>query len=223
MRKLTIAIIMLMSSISLASAELGVNVGVSGQAGLFAASASEKITNGQTNNGTEHGSAGWASIFIEKELTFLPGPLKRLTIGYDKVMHDIATGTKDTTRIDEKADGQKVSINQKVSADISNINTLYLTLRITDWLYLKGGEMNMDVATTESLGTGSSYNDTTLDGTVYGFGLSHKSDNGMFFRAEYTDTSIDGVKLASTTNSANSVTLDSIEGTQGRISIGRSF
>tara|TARA_B100000767_G_C19702705_1_gene509141 strand:+ start:479 stop:1150 length:672 start_codon:yes stop_codon:yes gene_type:complete len=223
MKKLLLAILITFGSFSIVSADLGLNLGVSASLGEYEAIGSEVEDTETSAKHKEKMLGGMASIFIEKELTFLPGPLKRLTIGYDKVMHDIATGTKDTTRIDEKADGQKVSINQKVSADISNINTLYLTLRITDWLYLKGGEMNMDVATTESLGTGSSYNDTTLDGTVYGFGLSHKSDNGMFFRAEYTDTSIDGVKLASTTNSANSVTLDSIEGTQGRISIGRSF
>ena len=222
MKKLLLAILITFGSFSLVSADLGVNLGISGSIGEYEAVGSEKEDTETSAKQKEKMLGGMASIFIEKELTFLPGPLKRLTIGYDKVMHDIATGTKDTGKLDQGDDGQERTVNQKVSADISNINTIYATIRITDWLYVKSGQMKMDVATTENLGTGSSYGDTNLDGTVVGIGLTHKSDNGLFLRAEYTDTSIDGVTLTSS-NTANTVTLDGIDGTQGKISIGKSF
>ena len=164
------------------------------------------------------------SYFIEKELSFLPGPFKRLTIGYDAVINDISTGTKDEHRTNQEGSSSSdEGGTQKVSADIKDISTYYATLRITDWLYLKGGEISLDVITTESLHTGSSYDNASLDGTVMGFGIAHASDNGLFFRAEYLETEMDGITLTSTTNAANSVTLDGIDGESLALSIGKAF
>ena len=173
---------------------------------------------------TEKTMGAMGSYFIEKELSFLPGPLKRITIGYDAVINDVSTGTKDEHRTDQKGgSAANEGGDQKVSADIKDISTYYATLRITDWLYLKGGEISLDVITTESLHTGSSYDNASLDGTVMGFGIAHASDNGLFFRAEYLETEMDGITLTSTTNAANSVTLDGIDGESLALSIGKAF
>ena len=56
-----------------------------------------------------------------------------------------------------------------------------------------------------------------------GFGIAHASDNGLFFRAEYLETEMDGITLTSTTNSVNSVTLDGIDGESLALSIGKAF
>ena len=222
MKKLLIVILVSLSSFSMVSAEIGVNLGVSLSVGEYQASGFEIEDTETSVKQKEEMVGALGSFFIEKELTFLPWHLKRITIGYDKVLHKVATGTHDTTRIDEKADGQKVSINQKVSADIDNITTVYATLRLTDWLYLKTGTIDMDVTTTESLGTGSTYPNADLTGDMVGIGFVHKSDNGLFFRAEYAETSIDGIKLTSS-NTANSVTLDGIDSENATLSIGKAF
>ena len=224
MKKLLIAILITLGSFSLVSADIGVNIGVSASLGEYEATGSETENAETSGKHKEKMLGGMGSYFIEKELTFLFGLLKRLSVGYDKVVHKISTGTKDTSRTEsETSPGVNTTVNNKVSADIDNIRTIYATLRITDWLYLKTGSMKMDVSTTESLDTGSAYPDTNLEGDMTGFGVVYEADNGMFLRAEYTDTDIDGKTLTSTTNADNTVTLDGVEGDQARISIGKAF
>ena len=64
MKKLLLTFVFSLFYISSASA-VSVNVGVSGQAGIFAASGSEKDGATVKGNGSEHGSAGWGSVFLE--------------------------------------------------------------------------------------------------------------------------------------------------------------
>lgn len=227
MKKLLILTLFVLSQLTFsASAELGVNIGVSAQVGTAEASGSESENSSVTNSETEELLYGTGSFFIEKTLGFLPGPLGRLTIGYDHVPHDIGTGTATNTRQDlgAKANaGNQETKENNVSANFENLNTLYLTLRVTDWLYLKAGTLTVDAISQESLQTGSSYGNADLDGTMYGFGINQSTDNGMFFRVEYNVMDIDGVTLTSTTNSDNTVTLDGIDTTSARASIGKSF
>ena len=72
MKKILLATIFSVFYLTSASAEIGVNVGVSGQVGLFAGSGQENVAGGtgsdNQNEGSEHGEAGWGSIFIEKTL-----------------------------------------------------------------------------------------------------------------------------------------------------------
>lgn len=224
MKKLLTAILVTLGSFSIVSADIGVNVGGTILIGEYSAIGSEIEDTETSAKKTEKTMGAMGSYFIEKELSFLPGPLKRITIGYDAVINDVSTGTKDEHRTDQKGgSAANEGGDQKVSADIKDISTYYATLRITDWLYLKGGEISLDVITTESLHTGSSYDNASLDGTVMGFGIAHASDNGLFFRAEYLETEMDGITLTSTTNSVNSVTLDGIDGESLALSIGKAF
>jgi hypothetical protein len=232
MKKIIISILLLLGTFSMASAEIGLKLGISGNIGLFEATGFE--TEAGEKNGT--GTAGvdkaesigaMGSVFVEKTLTFLPGPLSRLSIGYDHVVHKIQTGTSSRRDIDLVAKTlghhpQRTGDN-KAAATIDNINTLYLTARITDWLFIRAGSVEADVETQESLFTGSKYGNTTVDGTVYGIGVEHKSDNGFFMRAEWNSLDLDGNKLTSTTNSANSITLTDITGESARLSVGKEF
>lgn len=223
MRKLTIAIIMLFSTISLASAEMGVNIGISADVGTFSTSGSEN-ENGEVSKKKDAESlVGYGSIFIEKTLNFLPGPFGRLSVGYSHVPHDLKSGTADREDKDMKDDNSTPIVKQKIQADFSNFNTVYATLRITDWLYVKAGSIDVDVTTNEKLGTGSSYGNTSLDGSTIGAGIHIAKDNGLFFRFEVNDQSFDGVTLTSTSNSANKVTITDLDGTTAKIAIGKSF
>ena len=226
MKKITLAIFMALFSFSIASADLGVRVGTSGLIGLYETSGKE-VENGETNTAkAEEAMGAMGSVFIEKQLSFLPGPLKRVSIGYDRVLHKIETGVSNRTDTDSSRSvgfALTRSVKNSLSASLDNISTVYALLNITDWLYVKTGTMEMDLTTTESLETGSAYGNTSLDGSVVGFGLNFVTDGGIFTRIEWNDTTIDGAVFTSSTNADNKVTLNEITGTQAKISIGKSF
>ena len=234
MKKLMIAIIVLMSSISLASAELGVKIGMSADVGTFSTTGSENEGGEISAKKDAKSLVGYGSFFIEKTLGFLPGPFGRLSVGYSYVPHDMKSGTASTHKNDltglsggssndDFKTGDSNPVDQKIQVDFSNFNTLYATLNITDWLYVKAGTMTIDLTTNEDLGTGSTYGNTSLDGSTIGAGVHIAKDNGLFFRFEVNEQSFDGVKLTSTNNSANSVTITDLDGTTAKVSIGKAF
>ena len=115
MKKITIALVMLLGSFSMASAELGVNLGVSGQIGVFEATAVEH--EGSTTAASRErsgkddvmGAFGYGSIFIEKSLG-------RFAVGVDFVPDGLESDTSSTTRPDllSKTDGAATSVINKV-------------------------------------------------------------------------------------------------------------
>ena len=221
---------MVMTSYTMASAELGVNIGVSGQIGTMDASAKETSTDAaHTEQKTNTQEALFASgtYFIEKELTFLPWFLERLTLGYDNQVHDIDMGNATNTMKDNlegKADVAKPTMHNQVSATVDKFETVYMTVRLTDWLYVKGGNVTVDVKTTEKLESGGKYDDASLDGTMYGIGIHKETDTGWFTRLEWNEYDIDGVTLKNKgTDAKTSVVLSAISGETARISFGKAF
>ena len=235
MKKILISILLLLGTFSIASAEVGVKIGVSANIGLYEYSGKEAETNTagsatETNVAkTEEALAGMGSIFIEKTLGFLPGPFGRLSIGYDHVPHELKSGSESRTDQDLQAKitgfggERRATITNSVAVTLDNINTVYVLANITDWLYIKAGAQEMDIQTTESLDTGSAYANLSVDGTVLGLGVHFQTAGGMFTRFEVNETSLDGATLTSTTNTDNKVTLDGIDGTSARVSIGKAF
>ncbi len=216
MKKILLATIFSVFYLTSASAEIGVNVGVSGQVGLFAGSGQENVAGGtgsdNQNEGSEHGEAGWGSIFIEKTLG------DRLAIGVDYVPSSLETETTESVRQDHGVGAKE----NKVQLDFEDLTTLYVVLKANDNFYIKAGMMEVDVITNESLGTGSKYGNTSLDGTMLGFGYNNTFGNGMFFRAETNYMDFDGQKLTSTANS-NTVELSQLHGVSAKVSVGKSF
>ena len=103
MRKFITAAFFVIFTVSQASAEVGINVGISGNAGLFAASAKEVAD--ETHKGSEHGEAAWPSIFIEKTLG------DRFAIGGDYVPAALETGTVETSKQDK--DGSATATSRR--------------------------------------------------------------------------------------------------------------
>ena len=223
MKKLLLAFVFIIAQFNFASAEIGVNIGVSAQVGTAEASGSESENGTVTNSKNEEMLFGTGSFFIEKTLDFLPGPLARLSLGYDYVPHDIGTATATNIRFDQDGDTVDDRVENNVKANFEDLNTIYLTANITEWLYLKAGFVSVDAISKETLGTGSAYGNASLDGEMYGIGLNKSTDDGMFFRVEANWMDIDGVTLTSTTNSDNTVTLNGIDTVSARASIGKSF
>ncbi len=226
MKKLTIVILLLLGSFSMVSADIGLRIGGSVEIGKFTASGTETENDETTATRTEKALVGMSAWFVEKQLGFLPGPLARLSLGYSMSPDTLKTGTASRHATDLGA-AAAVSVtppvDNSVSAEVSNYEQMYITANITDWLFVKVGSVDLDVKTTEDLDTGSSYPNTSLSGTVWGIGINHMTDSGFFGRIEFNETSIGGTTLTSTTNSANSVKLNDLEGTTGKISFGKQF
>ncbi len=213
MKKYLIAILFGLFTVTQASAELGVNVGLSGSAGLFAASGKEEA--GKTHKGNEHGAAAWYSVFIEKTIG------DRVAIGVDYVPDALESETTESVRHDKTSSATASAVENKIQIDFEDLTTVYLSVNLTDSMYAKVGYMKVDVITNESLGTGSTYGDTDLDGQSIGFGTNMTMDNGVFIRAEANYMTFDSSE--GLTSGDNTVTLTNLDGVTASLKIGKSF
>mgnify|MGYP001301696378 CR=1 FL=1 len=204
-----------------AFAEIGVNIGVSGSAGIFGATAKETHTTTATGSTTadsasEIAAVGYGSIFLEKEFGII-------TVGVDYVPTPFESETAETQKYDDQtanpAAAAVTAVVNKVQVDLTDLTTMYVGLNVTENAYVRFGYATMDVETNENLGTGSSYGNTSLDGTVYAVGYQKDLD-AMFVRVEGTYMDFDGVTL---TANDNTIHLKSLDGLTGKLSIGKSF
>ena len=202
-----------------ASAEFGVNVGGSGNLGLFAAAAEEKSGTIKKDSGSEHGAAGWGSMFIEGVMG------DRFIVGVDYVPSALATDTTETAKSDQGPDAvTATTVTNKVQVDFENLTTLYAAIMVSENLYVKGGVMTVDVITNESLTTGANYANTDLDGSMFGIGYHTLLDNGVFVRVEGNYMEFNGTSLNATGTATDSkISLTSLDGVSGKVSIGKSF
>ena len=219
MKKIILAALMISGIFTMVSADIGLNIGVSAQIGSMEASGKEvNSTNSTTEtSNTREALFGTGGFFIEKDLAFLPGRLG--TINNARAFTKIPGVA--ATDIGEQLEDTNHSLNAK----ITGFTTTYATLNITDWLYVKAGNVDVDISTEFKGTTTSSYaNSHSLDGNMYGFGLQKTSDNGLFFRAEYNDYSIDGKSVVNAgADSKFTATLNDVDGTTGKILIGKAF
>ena len=213
MKKYLIAILFGLFTVSQASAELGVNVGISGSAGLFAASGKEEA--GKTVKGHEHGAAGWYSVFIEKSFG------DRFAIGVDYLPDALETETTESVRWDKTSSATPAAATNKIQLDFEDLTTVYLSVNLTENMYVKAGYMKVDVITNESLGTGSTYGNTDLDGQSFGFGTNMNLDNGIFVRAEANYLTFDSSE--GLTSGDNTITLTNLDGVTASLKVGKSF
>ena len=226
MKKLTIAILMLFSSYSLASAEIGVNIGATASTGVFMATATELdsgshgTTTGHDESNTEDGylPAAFLSVFIEKSIG------DRIMVGASYVPDAIESETATADRFERtgRAGSAGTSVSQSIQVDFKDLTTLYAGLKVTDNAYVKLGAMTVDVDTNETLGTGSTYGNTSLDGTVIGVGYDNAMDNGIFIRVEANYMQFDGASLTSSSGSQK-ITIDHLDGVSAAVSLGKSF
>jgi len=213
MKKIILSALFIISFMKFSYAEIGVNVGVSGQMGLFAATGNEVESSEITGNDTEVAGIGYGSVFIEKTLG------DRFSFGIDYVPSALSTDTVESVRGVPAA----APVTNTLQIDFKDLTTFYVALNVTENMYLKAGMTTVDVITNESLETGSSYGNTDLDGTLLGVGYNRDFDNTMFVRVEGNYMNFDGTSLTSTTNANNVVTLKNLDGVTGKISIGKSF
>ena len=204
-----------------ASAEIGVNIGISGTVGIFGATAKEDLSSdtgarsGNSASDTEIAALGYGSMFIEKEFGMF-------SIGIDYVPTPFESDTVETQKMDkrtENSDAVTAGVN-KVQVDLEDLYSVYLTMNVTENSYIKAGVTSVDVLTNESMNTGASYGNTSLDGTLLGIGMHNEMDNGFFWRLEGVYMNFDGASL---TSGDNTITLKNLDGVNGTLSIGKAF
>ena len=219
MKKVIITLIASVFYITSVSADMGVNIGLSGSAGLFSATGKEVDTGPnltETTEDAEHGEAAFSSIFLEKTLG------DRFTVGIDWVLNDLSTDTVESRRQDKTTGTSSSNVENKIQIDFENLTTYYINFNVSENFYAKVGMATVDIITGETLGTGSTYGNTDMDGTVLGVGYNATFGNSAFIRVEGNYMDFDGASVTSSTG-VNKVSLNNLDGITGKLSIGKSF
>ena len=205
----------------------GLGVGVALSAAGISASGSETETGSQTaetTNASVSNRALIGSVFAE----YTKG---LFTVGIDYVPFDadVSSATKTRTDVETSVTGTatttSTSRTQSAQAEITDHTTAYI--EVGNNLYLKAGYVQVTVNTKESLGTGSSYGNADLNGTLLGAGFRGGGDSGLYYKLEGTYTDYDTLNLTSTvartgvtTNNKISADLDV---TQVKLGLGYRF
>ena len=233
MKKFLIAIVALMTSISFANAER-FSMGVTVKGGVFEADGASEIFSGDhagnrsstkvTKSTATEGDAAEAayamgSIFLEAALS------DQVSLGINYVPHSMETETATNTQNignlpADPGSGEKVNT---VSLSFEDLTTIYALININDNVYVKAGYLDVEVVTEETLATGGSYGNTSLDGYEIALGYSMDLADGMFARFEASYMDLDGATLTNKNDSTKSVKADGISGYGAGISIGKSF
>tara|TARA_B100000780_G_scaffold68295_1_gene45181 strand:+ start:64 stop:711 length:648 start_codon:yes stop_codon:yes gene_type:complete len=215
MKKIITAIVILLGTISTASADLGINVGIAGNTSIWHATGVEQNTNDTTQTEDAVGVAGYDSYFIEKTLG------SRITIGYEHTPDALTTDTAENNRDTLTTGNSHETLINKVQLKFENLDMLYVHLNISESVYVKLGQTSVDVITNESLATGSTYSDFSLDGSLVGAGYNKSFSNGIFLRGEFNLLEFDD--SGKKTSIDNTVQLNGLEGAQAKFALGYSF
>ncbi len=198
-----------------ASAVEGLAVGISLNTAGFMGSGKETMTGSgadttKTKITEEDGAFGEdvASAFVEYAVS------DQVSFGIERFLDDVTS--PENTNVQD-------SLTNTVKATFKDHTAIYANINMPFNTYLKLGYVMVDVATQESLATGSAYNDVDTDGYTVGLGYQHSADNGMFVRLEVSATSYDDVSAASTVDSSKEVTVTDMYGAAGSLKIGKSF
>jgi len=253
MKKLIIAILLVLGSFSLASAEtIRISVGANGNIGMLAADGEEHsyVARATLKNKVEKRSEellfGAASLFGEIHapfgfrvgVSFVPYTIESNTTSskYTSFQTCPATGTNNSCNglngASNNSNGQgtgEADITQKVQVDINDMTTMYVayhhTINENQSVFIKAGLIQADLVTNEVLQTNSVYGNTTLDGQTASIGYEHNLPNGFFVRGAADYTAFDDISISSTgTNAnANKVLIRNMAGPSGTFSIGKTF
>ena len=234
MKKILMATVVLLGSISLANAEK-FSIGATVTGGVFSADGASELFSGDhagnrsstdvTKSTADEGEDAEAavvmgSIFFEAALT------DQVSLGVSYVPHSMDSET--TENIQNigglpagPADDDESRNTVKVSFD--DLTTIYALANINDNVYAKVGFVQVELVTDENLATGGAYGNTDLDGYTIALGYSMDLADGMFARFEASYMDLDGATLTNSNDSTKSVKADGISGYGAGISVGKSF
>ena len=221
MKRIFIALLFLFGTITNSFAEVGAKIGITAALGYFETSAKEKEDSETSVSRDAEGLGAFAAIFVEKQIN----DVASIGIEYTPTAFETEENTHLQTDQKGKASGAAATQTQKAQVDFTNLLTIYAMARPgnIDGLYLKAGYVQVDVETNETLGTGSTYPNSDMDGFTFGIGIDRDLPNGAFVRAEGSYMQLGGITVTSTNNTANSVSTDDVDGYLVKVSVGKAF
>ena len=163
------------------------------------------------------------SVFLEWNVA------DNLSVGIEYNPGEISTPTNTNVQVDGSTGGTETHPNggtaktNTVSADFEDLTTIYLMWASEMGLYSRIGYSHVDVATTENLGTGGSYNNVSTDGATLALGFQHTADTGIFARFEVSATAWDSVTASNTTDSTKKIEISDMASASASLKIGKSF
>ena len=256
MKKILAVICFSFLSLNFANAEI-VSVGISGNVGLLEADGQETLTgtsqrditygnnntrlradgvsSTKTTKGAEDIAIGYVSVFGEVHLLETG-----IRVGGSYVPYALESETTDNTRNDNCQNNDNTNhaactaTAHTVQIDVEDMITMYLAyhhdldLGLVDSVFVKGGIIEADIITKESLASGTSYGNAELSGQFIGLGIEKNMDNGLFVRVEGNMTQYQDIKLQGTNEDAedantNTIDITNLDGATATLSIGKSF
>ena len=227
MNKLQKTLAVLISSALMALPAVAVEFRVGISAGLAGIEATGTETLKDSSKKTAHNEDAVAvvpSFFTELAMD------NGLGIGYDRVAgsasFDAKTKNNDTKDAAGAVVGNDTGTN-KASADVDGLDTIYLIKKFNSGLLIKFGKTSADVKTIETLNTGTTYGNKSVNGTTIGIGWETSNDNGLFVRTSVESTSFDSLKLTGTQAGADAASFNKIDAdidmTMAKVSVGKVF
>jgi hypothetical protein len=223
----TLAVLISSALMALPAAAVEFRVGIS--AGLAGIESTGTETLKDSSNKTAH--AEDATAVIPSWFTELATD-SGLGIGYDSVSGsaDLAGGVRKTVNVSTEQAAAVVGNDagtQQANAEVDGMSTIYLIKKFESGLLFKFGTTSADVNTIETLASGTTYGNKTVDGTMVGIGWETANDSGIFVRTTFESTSFDSVKLTGTEEGGTSGSYNIIDADvdmqMAKISIGKIF
>jgi hypothetical protein len=140
---------------------------------------------------------------------------------------EIVPGTADIGSKSRADDDEETASGNKASAEIDGLTSIYAIKTFDSGFFVKAGMTQTDVITKETLNTGTSYGNQTVDGVLLGIGFHKTRDNGIFFRAsaeftDYEEVTLIGSEAGADTASFNRISAD-VDTTAIKFSVGKAF
>ena len=224
MKKLILTVL---ASIALTGAAFAQNysIGVTGTALYYDASGTETTkSSAEKNNKSDSGVAPIPSLFIETELD------TGATVGLDIIPFSakVADGSMNSD------DDAETSGTNKVDVNFKNHVTLYVESPVDtqlDGSYIKFGISSVTIETDETMSTGSTYGDETIQGLTVGFGVKRDMATGGFMKVEGAVSHYQGATFNGSFNgnsagdsaNRNIIDLDDFNTAGIRVSVGKRF
>ena len=148
-------------------------------------------------------------------------------IDYISGSADLA-GSNRTRNLDNPNDDDANDTGTNVAnAEVDGIVTTYLIKSFDSGFLVKFGVAQADINTKETLGSGSTYGNKSVDGAHYGIGYDINRDSGAFVRTSLEHTDFDEISLKSGVADATTGTFNNVKAnvdvTMVKFSIGKKF
>ena len=206
-----------------------VSMGLTASAMYYDADGHEKLkSSANKTSKSDSGVAPFASIFLEANLG------NGTTVGLDVIPYSSKVGDGSNAVPDtDTEDASDTAGTNKVDVNLTSSVMLYIEQAVDipglDALgdtFVKIGYSQMELETDESVQTGSTYGDETMDGYHLGLGVKGDLDSGGFWKTGLTAAVYDGATFVGSkdVNSVNNtIELEDFNTVTLSFSIGQSF